>query len=129
MTSPGREKPVNFDYVRQDVLRRDPGIVQPVALRLSDSPVDPQQPQESLPDGGAVSLVSVTAVDQSSDLDETEDERAKRAEQLGRPSGQKQPKGMTPLITIFYRIKIPDLQPIARPIRLRPIPIALVFHT
>jgi len=92
MTSPGREKPVNFDYVRQEVLRRDPGIVQPVALRLSDSPVDPQQPQESLPDG-AVSLVSVTAVDQSSDLDETEDERAKRAEQLGRPSGQKQPKG------------------------------------
>ena len=83
---------MNFDYVRQEVLRRDPGIVQPVALRLSDSPVDPQQPQESLPDG-AVSLVSVAAVDQSSDLDETEDERAKRAEQLGRPSGQKQPKG------------------------------------
>ena len=94
MTSPGREKPVNFDYVKQDVLRRDPGIVQPVALRLSDSPVDPQQPQESLADG-AVSLVGVAActVDQSSDLDETEDERAKRAEQLGRPSGQKQPKG------------------------------------
>ena len=125
MTSPGREKPVNFDYVRQDVLRRDPGIVQPVALRLSDSPVDSQQPQESLPDG-AVSLVSVTAaVDQSSDLDETEDERAKRAEQLGRPSGQKQPKGMTPLITIFDRIKIPDLQPITRP-TIRPIPIAVL---
>ena len=114
MTSPGREKPVNFDYVRQDVLRRDPGIVQPVALRLSDSPVDPQQPQESLPDGGAVSLVSVTAVDQSSDLDETEDERAKRAEQLGRPSGQKQPKGKNLLVwsQISNRTKLPILQPI-----------------
>ena len=72
VSSPGREKPVNFDFSRSDV-RRDPHIVQPVALRLSDSPVD-------------------GATCQSSDLDETEDE-AKRAELLRRPSGQKQPKG------------------------------------
>ena len=37
---PGRPQPVNFDFHRQDTLRRDPTIVQPVAVRLSpDSPV------------------------------------------------------------------------------------------
>ena len=47
----GRPQPVNFDFHRQDTLRRDPTIVQPVAVRLSpDSPVV-----------------------QSSDLDEDED--------------------------------------------------------
>lgn len=39
-TFPGRPQPVNFDFHRQDTLRRDPTIVQPVAVRLSpDSPV------------------------------------------------------------------------------------------
>ena len=54
VSSPGsgqRPQPVNFDFHRQDTLRRDPTIVQPVAVRLSpDSPVV-----------------------QSSDLDEDED--------------------------------------------------------
>jgi len=40
VSSPGRPQPVNFDFHRQDTLRRDPTIVQPVAVRLSpDSPV------------------------------------------------------------------------------------------
>lgn len=40
VSSPGRPQPVNFDFHRQDALRRDPTIVQPVAVRLSpDSPV------------------------------------------------------------------------------------------
>ena len=47
----GRPAPVNFDFHRQDTLRRDPTIVQPVAVRLS-----PESP-----------------VVQSSDLDEDED--------------------------------------------------------
>ena len=68
---------------RQDVLRRDPCIVQPVAVRLSDSPEAVAPPAAA----GAADQVCP-----SSDLDETEDE-AKRAEQLARPSGQKQPKG------------------------------------
>ena len=47
---------MNFDFHRQDTLRRDPTIVQPVAVRLSpDSPVL-----------------------QSSDLDEDEDHHAHR---------------------------------------------------
>ena len=74
---------MNFDYVRQDVLRRDPCIVQPVAVRLSDSPE---------PATVASATAAADQVCPSSDLDETEDE-AKRAEQLARPSGQKQPKG------------------------------------
>ena len=50
ISSPGRPAPVNFDFQRPDQ-RRDPTIVQPVAVRLSpDSPVV-----------------------QSSDLDEDED--------------------------------------------------------
>jgi len=51
ISSPGRPAPVNFDFHRQDTLRRDPTIVQPVAVRLS-----PESP-----------------VVQSSDLDEDED--------------------------------------------------------
>lgn len=40
ISSPGRPAPVNFDFHRPDTLRRDPTIVQPVAVRLSpDSPV------------------------------------------------------------------------------------------
>jgi len=51
ISSPGRPAPVNFDFHRPDA-RRDPTIVQPVAVRLSpDSPVV-----------------------QSSDLDEEEDQ-------------------------------------------------------
>ena len=40
VSSPGRPQPVNFDFHRQDTLRRDPTIIQPVAIRRSpDSPV------------------------------------------------------------------------------------------
>ena len=41
VSSPGRPQPVNFDFhLRQDTLRRDPTIIQPVAIRRSpDSPV------------------------------------------------------------------------------------------
>ncbi len=40
VSSPGRPMPVNFDFQRQEALRRDPTIVQPVAVRLSpESPV------------------------------------------------------------------------------------------
>ena len=40
VSSPGRPQPVNFDFHRPDTLRRDPNIIQPVAVRLSpDSPV------------------------------------------------------------------------------------------
>ena len=59
-----------------------------MAVRLSDSP-------EAVQTGaGPVSGATAAAAGccPSSDLDETEDE-AKRAEQLARPSGQKQPKG------------------------------------
>ena len=82
---------MNFDYVRQDVLRRDPCIVQPVAVRLSDSP-EPVGAAAVQGAAGSVAGGGGPAICPSSDLDETEDE-AKRAEQLARPSGQKQPKG------------------------------------
>jgi len=40
VSSPGRPQPVNFDFHHQDTLRRDPTIIQPVAIRRSpDSPV------------------------------------------------------------------------------------------
>lgn len=40
VSSPGRPQPVNFDFHRPDTLRRDPTIIQPVAVRLSpDSPI------------------------------------------------------------------------------------------
>jgi hypothetical protein len=40
VSSPGRPQPVNFDFHTQNTLRRDPSIVQPVAVRLSpDSPI------------------------------------------------------------------------------------------